>query len=90
MLHTFLSISLEAVDAKNDSIRINIILYVLYYCAWSDDQISENFKLHERKLKLYFEDEDITDKEKQARKCSVLLHVSCAHYSSRFYIRGSR
>ena len=36
--------------------------------SWSGDQVSENFKLYERKMKLYFDDEGITDKEKQARK----------------------
>ena len=35
---------------------------------WSGDQVFENFKLYERKLGLYFEDEGITDGEKQARK----------------------
>ena len=35
---------------------------------WSGDQVFENFKLYERKLGLYFEDEGITDGDKQARK----------------------
>lgn len=35
---------------------------------WSGDNVTENFRLFKHKLQLYFEDEEITDKVKQARK----------------------